>query len=155
MGRTYTALNYHLVFSTKYRRKIIRPEFREQLYQYIGGIIRKKNGVLLEIGGIEDHVHILAGFPATIAVSDMLKFIKSNSSGWVNETIKPREKFEWQPGYAAFTVSHSQKPAVQQYIQAQPQHHRKKTFENEYLKILVAHKIQYDPQYVFEQQHHG
>lgn len=155
MGRTYTALTYHLIFSTKFRRKIIRPEFREQLYQYIGGIIRKKDGVLLEIGGIEDHVHILAGFPATITVSDMLKFIKSNSSGWVNEKIKPNEKFAWQPGYGAFTVSQSQKPSVRKYIQTQEEHHRTSSFENEYLKMLVAHGIQYDTKYVFEEEHHG
>ena len=155
MGRTYTALTYHLIFSTKYRRKTIPAEFQEQLYQYIGGSIRKKNDVLLENGGIEDHVHIMAGFPATVTVSDMLQFIKSNSSGWVNDTIKPKEKFAWQPGYGAFTVSHSQKPVVQKYIQTQEQHHRTKSFENEYLKMLVAHGIQYDPKYVFEEEHHG
>jgi REP element-mobilizing transposase RayT len=92
MGRTYTSLTYHLIFSTKYRLKTIRPEFRERLYQYIGGIIREKEGVLLEIGGIEDHIHIMAGIPPTILVSDMLKFIKSNSSGWVNDTIQPTRK---------------------------------------------------------------
>ena len=103
MGRTYTSLTYHLIFSTKYRLKTIRPEFRERLYQYIGGIIREKEGVLLEIGGIEDHIHIMAGIPPTILVSDMLKFIKSNSSGWVNDTIQLTHKFAWQPGYGAFT----------------------------------------------------
>lgn len=92
MGRTYTSLTYHLIFSTKYRLKTIRPEFRERLYHYIGGVIREKVGVLLEIGGIEDHIHIMAGIPPTILVSDMLKFIKSNSSGWVNDTIQPTRK---------------------------------------------------------------
>ena len=155
MGRTYTSLTYHLIFSTKYRRKIIRTEFREQLYQYIGGIIREKDGVLLEIGGVEDHVHIMVGFAATISVSDMLRFIKSNSSGWVNETIKPMDKFAWQPGYGAFTVSHSQKPTVRSYIQTQEQHHQKKSFEDEFIQILVAHGIEYDPKFVFEEEHHG
>jgi REP element-mobilizing transposase RayT len=155
MGRTYTSLTYHLIFSTKYRLKTIRPEFRERLYQYIGGIIREKEGVLLEIGGIEDHIHIMAGIPPTILVSDMLKFIKSNSSGWVNETIQPTLKFAWQPGYGAFTVSHSQKSAVQSYIQNQEQHHQKKTFQDEFIQILVAHGIEYDPKFVFEEEHHG
>ncbi|WP_372717259.1 IS200/IS605 family transposase [Novipirellula sp.] len=148
-------MTYHLIFSTKYRRKTIRLDFREQLYQYIGGIIREKEGVLLEIGGVEDHIHIMAGFPATISVSDMLRFIKSNSSGWVNDTIKPMDKFAWQPGYGAFTVSHSQKPTVRRYIQTQEQHHQKKSFEIEFIQILVAHGIEYDPRYVFEEEHHG
>ncbi len=155
MGRTYTSLTYHLVFSTKYRRKTISPEFQEELYQYIGGIIRKKNGVLLEIGGIEDHVHLLAGIPPTIAVSDMLRFIKSNSSGWVNETIEPNEKFAWQPGFGAFTVSHSQESLVRTYIQNQRRHHQEKTFADEFLAILDAHGIAYDPKFVFEREHYG
>ena len=75
MGKTQTSLTYHFVFSTKYRRKMIRPDFEEQLYQYIGGIIRQKKGVLLEIGGIEDHIHLMAGLPPTMSVSDMLRFI--------------------------------------------------------------------------------
>jgi REP element-mobilizing transposase RayT len=155
MGRTYTALTYHLIFSTKYRRKTIRPEFQEKLYQYIGGIIREKDGTLLEIGGVEDHVHMMTGFPPNISVSDMLRFIKSNSSGWVNETIKPRTKFAWQPGYGAFTVSHSQKPTLRRYIQTQEQHHQTKSFQDEFIQILVAHEIEYDPKFVFEQEHHG
>jgi REP element-mobilizing transposase RayT len=136
-------------------RFTIRSEFRERLYQYIGGIIREKEGVLLEIGGVEDHIHIMAGLPATISVSDMLRFIKSNSSGWVNETFKPAQKFAWQPGYGAFTVSHSQKSAVQNYIQNQEQHHQKRSFQDEFIQILVAHGIEYDPKFVFEEEHHG
>ena len=155
MGRTYTSLTYHLVFSTKYRRKFILPEFSEQLYQYIGGIIREKNGVLLEIGGVEDHIHIMAGIPSTIAVSDMMRFIKSNSSKWVNETNSPKTKFEWQPGFGAFTVSYSQQPAVRKYIQSQAEHHHKKTFEEEFVQILKTHGIEYDPKYVFEEEHYG
>ena len=103
--------------------------------------------MLLEIGGVEDHVHIMAGFPATMSVSDMMRFIKSNSSGWVNETIKPKEKFAWQPGYGAFTVSHSQKPSVRSYIQTQEQHHQKKSFADEFIRMLVAHGIENDPKF--------
>ncbi len=155
MGRTYTSLTYHLIFSTKYRRKTIRSVFRERLYQYIGGIFREKNGVLLEIGGIEDHLHIMAGIPPTICVSDMLRLVKTNSSGWVNDTIKPTEKFAWQPGFGAFTVSYSQKRAVQDYIQDQERHHAKKSFADEFLAILKAHEIAYDPKYVFEEEHYA
>lgn len=155
MGRTYSSLTYHLIFSTKCRRRTIRTEFRERLYQYIGGIIRDKDGVLLEIGGVEDHVHLLAAIPANMSVSDMLRFIKSNSSGWVNETFSPSQPFAWQPGYGAFTVSHSQKPVVRTYIQNQERHHQTKLFKDEYLQILAAHEIEYDPRFVFEEEHHG
>jgi len=155
MGRTYTSLTYHIVFSTKYRRPTIRSEFRERLYQYIGGIIRQHQGALLEIGGIEDHLHLMVGIAANQSVSEMLRLIKSNSSAWVNETVKPVQKFSWQPGYGAFTVSHSQKPTVKRYIQKQPQHHQSKSFRDEFIQILVAHGIEYDPQFVFEEEHHG
>jgi REP-associated tyrosine transposase len=148
-------LTAHLIFSTKYRRKIIRPEFREQLYQYIGGIIREKHGVLLEIGGVEDHLHIMAGISPTISVSDMLRFIKANSSAWVNETHRPIDKFAWQPGFGAFSVSHSQVPIVREYIRKQEQHHAVKSFKDEFLAILVAHGISYDPKFVFETEHCG
>ena len=157
MGRTYTSLTYHLIFSTKYRRKLISPNFKDRLYEYIGGIIRQKNGVLLEIGGIEDHIHLLAGFPPTITVSDMLRFIKSNSSKWINEL--PEEEFNgtfaWQPGFGAFTVSYSQQPVISKYIQNQHVHNLKRTFKEEFLKILGAHQIEYDPRYVFEDEHFG
>lgn len=111
MGRTYTSLTYHIVFSTKYRQSLILPDFQEELYRYIGGIIRSKEGVQLEIGGTMDHVHIMAALPAKISVSDMLRFIKTNSSSWVNQRpgMENQQKFEWQPGFGAFTVSYSGK----------------------------------------------
>jgi REP element-mobilizing transposase RayT len=84
---------------------------------------------------------MMASIPPTLCVSDMLRFIKSNSSGWFNESFKPKDKFAWQPGFGAFTVSHSQKAVVRDYIQKQPQHHMKKTFQDEYLAILAAHEI--------------
>ena len=109
MGRTYTSLTYHIVFSTKYRQSLILPDFEEELYRYIGGIIRSKEGVQLEIGGTMDHVHIMAALPAKISVSDMLRFIKTNSSNWLNQRpgMENQQKFEWQPGFGAFTVSYS------------------------------------------------
>jgi len=157
MGRTYTCLTYHLVFSTKYRRKLILPQFEEELYQYIGGIIRNKDGVLLEIGGTEDHVHIMAALPAKISVSDMLRFIKSNSSSWINQRseIENQQNFEWQPGFGAFTVSHSGKEKLRAYIQNQKQHHANRSFKDEFIAILVAHGIEYDPKFVFEDEHYG
>ena len=157
MGRTYTSLTYHLVFSTKYRRKLIQPHFEEELYQYIGGIIRKKKGVLLEIGGTEDHLHLMTGIPSTIAVSDMVKIIKTNSSGWISDQDGSSIgiKFAWQPGFGAFTVSHSQKPFVSHYLKNQKEHHKTRTYKEEFLSILVRHGIDYDPKYVFEEEYYG
>lgn len=98
MASTFTNLLYHIVYSTKYRHESIVPDLRERLYQYIGGIIREKKGILLEMGGMLDHVHILAKLSPTFAISDVLRHIKTNSSKWVNEGGVIRARFEWQTG---------------------------------------------------------
>src|SRR6185369_7903711 len=105
MATTYSRLTYHLVFSTKERRQLIIPSFRKDLYAYIGGIFRDEGGVLLEAGGIADHVHLLGRIPARMAVAEMLKRVKAHSSKWLNESGKSEVRFSWQEGYAAFTVS--------------------------------------------------
>jgi putative transposase len=102
----YTKLTNHVVFSTRYRRPTITQEIQERLYEYIGGIIRAKNGHLIEIGGVADHIHILATFPAAIAVADMVRDIKAISATWTNESGARPERFEWQKGCGAFTVVH-------------------------------------------------
>jgi len=152
---TYTSLTYHLIFSTKYRIPRIDEALKSELYAYIGGIIRGEKGELLEIGGIADHIHILAGFHPTKTVSAMLQHTKGSSSKWINEEKRPPERFEWQPGYGAFTVSQSQVPTVRRYIQQQEEHHRKQSFKDEFLAFLKRHNIDYDPKYVFETEHFG
>ena len=113
----------------------------DDLYPYIGGIIRGEKGQLLEIGGTSDHLHILAGFHPTVAVSYMLQHMKKKSSKWVNEQKVLPNHFEWQKGYGAFTVSQSQVPAVRRYIQQQEEHHKKQTFKDEFLALLNRHNI--------------
>lgn len=152
---TYTCLNYHVVFSTKYRKERIDDSSKDDLYSYIDGIIRGEKGCLIEIGGTADHVHILAGLSASISVSEMMKRIKGKSSKWVNEEKKAKPRFHWQEGYGAFTVSQSNIPSAQQYIQTQKEHHKTKTFEEEFILLLDRHRIVYDPKYVFETEHHG
>jgi REP element-mobilizing transposase RayT len=152
---TYTSLTYHIVFSTKYRKLTISETLAEELYSYIGGIIRGEKGHLVEIGGIEDHIHILAGFKPTIAVSEMMQRIKGNSSKWVNDERKTKERFEWQSGYGAFTVSQSQIPTVRRYIQRQREHHKMVTFQDEFLAMLQRHNIDYEPKFAFETEHVG
>ena len=112
MANTYTSLTYHIVFSTKLRRKLIRRDVESELHKYIAGIIREHKSQPLEIGGVEDHIHIVTGIAPTIALSDMVRLIKANSSKWFNEIHARNVKFGWQTGYAAFTVSQSQSSAV-------------------------------------------
>ena len=112
MPSTYTNLLYHIVFSTKDRIPLITKDFQEELYCYIGGIIRAECGTLLKIGGTSDHIHILAKFKSAISVSEMLAKIKANSSKWINDHKMKMRKFAWREGYAAFSVSESQVPAV-------------------------------------------
>jgi REP element-mobilizing transposase RayT len=148
MPSTYTNLLYHIIFSTKQRQRLITNDFKEELYRYIGGIIRAEVGIQIEIGGIEDHVHILAKFKPVVAVSQMLAKIKANSSKWINETKKIATRFSWQEGFAAFSVSESQVPTVREYIRNQEEHHRRQSFQDELLALLERHGIEYDPRYL-------
>ena len=140
---SFTHLTYHVVYGTKYRRRSISEDIQERLYEYIGGTIRAKNGHQIEIDGVEDHVHILARLPPRYAAADVVRDIKANSSKWMNEQPENRETFEWQKGYGAFTVSYSQIDAVQRYIRNQKEHHRTKTFQEEYIEILERHGIEF------------
>jgi putative transposase len=146
MAHSYTNLLYHIVYGTKERQPLIDEVFQPRLYEYLGGTIRGLKGVCLEIGGVEDHVHILAKLPPTIAVSDFLEKLKSNSSKWA-KSVKPG--FGWQGGYSAFTVSESQVERVEHYIQNQREHHKKSSFEEEFIALLKAHGLPYDPNHLW------
>jgi REP element-mobilizing transposase RayT len=152
---TFTKLSYHLVFATKHRAPIISTAFQSRLYEYIGGIICAKNGHILEIGGVADHLHIAANLSPKIAVSDVIRDIKGGSSSWINtEKVAPAH-FDWQRGYAAFTVSQSNLESVLLYIRNQEEHHRTKSFEEEFIEFLERHQIAYKREYLFEDEHHG
>lgn len=153
MSSTYTNLIYHIVYSTKYRRPIIERQDREELYRYIGGIIRANEGIPLEIGGMPDHVHILAKLSPKHAVTDVLRLVKTNSSKWLNEKPGRKGRFGWQTGYAAFSVSQSQLPVVTRYIRNQEKHHQKQTFLDEYLALLTKHQIEFEERFVFGEEH--
>lgn len=130
---TYTNLVFHIVYSTKYRKPIIDPIWQDDLYGYIGGIIREHKGMLLKIDGIADHVHLMAKLSPTLAIADVLRVVKTNSSKWVNQRSDVKRKFEWQPGYGAFSVSESQIPVVANYIANQAERHRRQSFEEEFI----------------------
>jgi putative transposase len=148
MATTFANLLYHIVFSTKGRIPLIREDVREPIYEYIGGIIRGERGILLEVGGMPDHVHILAKFRTDIAVAMMVKKIKGKSSKWLNDRPAPRERFEWQEGYGAFSVSESLVKKVQTYIRTQEEHHRRVSFKEELIALLKRHRIPYDERYL-------
>ncbi len=153
MANTFTTLKYHLIFSTKNRRPSIQPTIAPELHKYIVGIIANHKGHAIEVGGVEDHVHILTTIHPTIAVADMIRLIKSNSSKWFHETHG--KDFTWQTGYAAFTVSQSNEDEVRTYIQGQQEHHKRVTFRDEYLLFLKRHNIEFDLKYVFDGEFHG
>ncbi|MGE5302619.1 MAG: IS200/IS605 family transposase [Alphaproteobacteria bacterium] len=146
MSHTYFQNVMHVVYSTKERRKIIPREMKERLWSYTAGICKGQKLFVHAIGGMEDHIHLLLQFPATLAIAEAIKTIKANSSGWMADEIG---KFGWQVGYGAFSVSRSNIPAVIRYIQNQERHHRKMTFEEEFVALLKKHGIEYDPKYVF------
>ena len=148
MGHTYTALHYHIVFGTKNRVPSITPDVQTRLYEYIGGIVRGENGVLIEIGGMPDHMHLSASFHPTSCVADVIRRIKGNSSKWVHENLHGMEAFAWQAGYAAFTVSQSNLGDVEAYIRNQRTHHANLSFKEKFVAFLKRHGIQYDERYV-------
>ena len=150
MAGTYTKLYYHLVFSTKHRAELITPAIEGDLFNYLGGIVRSLGGVCMEIGGMPDHIHIVAILPPKVALSDALREIKAGSSKWVNESKDVPVKFAWQDGYAAFTVSRSQLDSAARYIRDQKLHHRQRDFKSELLELLEKHGVEYDPRYVWD-----
>jgi len=143
VAQTYTRLLYHIVFSTKHREPWINPTWRDELHAYIGGIVRNRKGELLAAGGIPDHIHLLLRLAADRSVSDVVRDIKSNSSAWLHE--RGVSSFAWQEGYGAFTLSPSAIPGVTAYINNQEQHHAKETFRDEFLGMLTAAEVEYDP----------
>jgi len=148
MPSTHLSLHYHIIFSTKDRHPSIDLAWRENLHAYLGGCIKTLEAVPEEIGGVEDHVHLLVGLRATHCLADVMREIKKVSSRWVHEEMNvPR--FAWQEGYGAFTVSASNIAAVRRYIATQAEHHRKRAFEDEYLDLLKKHQISFDERFLW------
>ena len=148
MPSTHLSLHYHLVFSTKNRVRFIKSEWRHDLHAYLGGIVKGLKGVPVAVGGVEDHVHMLIGLRAIHRLDYVVRDIKAGSSGWVHDTVRVK-KFEWQGGYLGVTVSPSQIERVTRYILNQEQHHRRKSFRDEYLELLKLSAIEYDDRYVW------
>lgn len=150
MSHTYTQLLYHFVFSMHERRPWLSSEVRSRVHQYLGGAIRGENGVALIVGGVADHVHILARLRQDVAISDVMRNVKANSSAWIHETFPTLDLFSWQRGYAAFTVSTSMKDKVHAYVAGQEEHHATHTFAEELRELLEKHGVEFDPKYLME-----
>lgn len=147
MSHTYVSGLVHCVFSTKLRRNLIKPEIQSDLWSFLGGIARKNKCKALIVGGTGNHVHILLSLPADMPLAKAMQLIKGASSRWMNETHT--KDFAWQEGYGAFTVGISQKVNTIAYIRTQPEHHRKHSFEEEFIAFLKKNNVEYDERYVW------
>jgi Transposase and inactivated derivatives len=150
MANTYSQIYIHIVFAVMGRQNLINSRHKEELHKYITGIIKNDGQKPLEINVMPDHTHIFIGLEPDICISDLVRDIKSNSSGFINKNGWVAGKFNWQKGFGAFTYSHSQIDSVIKYINNQEQHHTKKTFKEEYLEMLNKFSICYDEKYLFE-----
>jgi REP element-mobilizing transposase RayT len=150
MANTYTQIHIQVIFAVQNRHCLIQKQWKKELYQYISGVIQNNGHKLLQINGMPDHIHILLGFRPSQSLSNLMKMVKHDSSGWINQKHFIVDRFSWQSGYGAFSYSKSQLPTVIRYIQNQEQHHKKKTFIEEYLELLKRNEIDYNEKYIFK-----
>lgn len=149
MAHTYTSLHFHLVFSTKFRRRWIAPAMEERVWDYLGGIAKQNGMHPHRIGGVDDHIHAAVSLPPTLTVSKSVQLLKGGSSKWLHDTFPNLREFAWQDGYGAFSVSRSALPRVVNYIARQREHHARRTFQEEYLALLRKHDVRYDERYLW------
>jgi putative transposase len=147
---TYSQILLHIVFSTKHREAWIKRDSSDRLYSYMGGIVHAEKGMLYDIGGVEDHIHMYLRWRPDESISNLMRTLKSRSSKWIHDTFPSLQVFAWQEGYSVFSVSKSQETAVKKYIAGQAEHHKKEDFKSELLRLLRAHGVEFDQTYVFE-----
>lgn len=150
MAGTYSQVLIQVVFSVKFRERLLRKDFREHVFKYMAGIINEKGQKTIIVNGVEDHVHCLIGIKPSMAISDLVRDIKNNSSKFINDNGWVKGKFQWQEGYGVFSYSYSELERVYRYIENQEAHHAKKTFQKEYLDFLEQFYVDYKPEYVFD-----
>jgi putative transposase len=150
MSGKYLSLLVHFTWSTKGRQPWLETDMRDDLYSYIGGIMKHKRAKLIAAGGMYDHVHLCASMPSTITVADFVNAVKANSSRWIHDSYGQLRDFAWQEGYGAFSVSKSEEGKVVRYISNQENHHRKRTFKEELIELLKKHEIPYDSRYIWD-----
>jgi REP element-mobilizing transposase RayT len=149
MPNTYTQIHIQTVFAVENRMSLINKGWREDLYRYMTAIVQNRGHKVLAIGGVSDHVHLLLGLRPNEALSQLMMFLKRDSTNWINKSRFVRGKFSWQTGFGAFSYSKEQIPRVCNYIMSQEEHHRKRTFQEEYEEMLKEFNIIYDSRYLF------
>jgi REP element-mobilizing transposase RayT len=150
MAGKHLSLMMHFIWSTAGREPWIGSDWKDELYGYMGGIMKNKNARLISAGGMYDHIHLYASLPSTITIADLVSVVKSNSSRWVHESFPKRRAFAWQEGYGAFSVSKSEEGKVISYIRNQEHHHAKRSFKDEFLEFLDKYQIEYDSRYLWD-----
>ncbi|MFN7675167.1 IS200/IS605 family transposase [Flavobacterium sp.] len=150
MPGTFSQLYIQIVFAVKGRKNLIDKKWKDELYKYISGIITNKGHKSIIVNGVSDHIHIFVGLKPSMAISDLVRDIKNNSSNFINDKKFVESKFSWQEGYGAFSYAHSQIEQVYNYILNQEKHHQKQTFKDEYLEFLQKFQIEYNEKYLFE-----
>ncbi|HEY2909360.1 MAG TPA: IS200/IS605 family transposase [Gemmataceae bacterium] len=150
MPQSFGSIQMHLVFSTKGREPSIVPAIAERLYDYLGGTLRGNSCSSIAIGGVADHVHLLVSMSREFSTSQLVRVLKSNSSRWIHDTFPTLRGFAWQSGYGAFSVSYSQVEVVKAYILNQEEHHKRQSFQDEFLSLLRAHRLEWDERYVWD-----
>ena len=150
MADTYTQLYIQFVFAVQNRKSLIHPEWELELHKYITGIIQNKSHKMIAINGMPDHLHLFIGFQPVDHMSELIKVVKGESSKWMKERNLVNGRFRWQEGYGAFSYSRSHIDRVYHYIQNQKEHHKKKTFRQEYIELLEKFDIYYDEKYIFK-----
>ena len=149
MANTYTQIYIHVVFAVQGRQSLIPKDHKEELFKYITGIVKNRGQKLIAIKGMSNHVHLFVGLKPNLALSDLIQDVKAASSGFVNEKGWVKGRFNWQEGFGAFSHSHSEIPRVVRYIQRQEEHHRKKSFREEYESVLKDFDVQFNTRYLF------
>ena len=147
MAGTFSNLTVHLVFSTKNRLPLMTTPVRDQLFPYMGGVVRGLAGTIISVGGMPDHVHLVVRLPTSLSVADVVRTVKTNTSKWMNGRAAGM-KFGWQRGYGAFSVSQSALPAVVNYVRNQERHHRCRSFKEELTVLLTKNGIDFDERYL-------
>ena len=150
MANTYSQINIQCVFAVQGRENVITKNFRDDLHKYMSGILKNDNAYPLAVGGWKDHVHVFFELHPDSRISDLMRMLKATSSKWINDNKLVKGKFQWQAGYGTFSYSRSQRNDVINYILNQEEHHKKKTFKEEYIDMLNKFEIEYNEKYLFE-----
>jgi len=150
LANTFSQIYIQTVFAVSNRQSLIKPEFKEDLYKFVSGIVRNQGQKLIAINGVADHVHILIGLRPAMALADLVQEIKADSTNFINKNRWVRGRFNWQEGYGAFSYGHSRLDTIIRYIQNQEKHHKRRSFKNEYLTLLRKFDIAFEDKYVFD-----